>query len=214
MVALLGPHRLDQYQMIKGSHNSRTFLDFLRAAKEYLWINYRGTTKIVVLDNVGLHKVDLVVSEFQPINKNSHSASHRLADCLMRLLFLLPHSSFLNLIKEVFGWIKNKVKQGLPQDTEDLFNILEISQFAMPPNVVLAFYKHLESFLPKALAVMVDSIMPGIVCPSKKAWKAGKLVSKLTELTDLNQTVDQKWVTAAPVRQLKPVPPFKLTLIN
>ncbi|KAJ9089556.1 hypothetical protein DSO57_1011611 [Entomophthora muscae] len=62
--------------------------------------------------------------------------------------------------------------------------------------------------------VMVDSIMLGIVCPSKKAWKAGKPVSKLTKLTDLNQMVDQKWVTAAPVRQLKPAPPFKLMLIN
>ncbi|KAJ9081319.1 hypothetical protein DSO57_1015988 [Entomophthora muscae] len=38
--------------------------------------------------------------------------------------------------------------------------------------------------------VMVDSIMLGIVCPSKKAQKAGKPVSRLTKLTDLNQTVD------------------------
>ncbi|KAJ9059179.1 hypothetical protein DSO57_1005102 [Entomophthora muscae] len=57
-----------------------------------------------------------------------------------------------------------------------------------------------------APSVMVGSIMPGIVCPSKKAQKAGNPVSKLTELTDLNQMVDQKWVTAAPVCQLKPAP--------
>ncbi|KAJ9085528.1 hypothetical protein DSO57_1012989 [Entomophthora muscae] len=38
--------------------------------------------------------------------------------------------------------------------------------------------------------VTVDSIMLGIVRPGKKAWKAGKPVSKLTKLTDLNQTVD------------------------
>ncbi|KAJ9074810.1 hypothetical protein DSO57_1002657 [Entomophthora muscae] len=69
----------------------------------------------------------------------------------MRLLFLLPYYPFLNQIEEVFGWIKNKVKKGLPQDTKNLFNILEISQFAMPPNVVAAFYEHSESFLPKAL---------------------------------------------------------------
>ncbi|KAJ9079419.1 hypothetical protein DSO57_1035599 [Entomophthora muscae] len=42
----------------------------------------------------------------------------------------------------------------------------------------------------QAINVMVDSIMPGIVRPSKKAQKAGKPVSKLTELTDLNQMVD------------------------
>ncbi|KAJ9082654.1 hypothetical protein DSO57_1002600 [Entomophthora muscae] len=62
--------------------------------------------------------------------------------------------------------------------------------------------------------VTVSSIMPGIVRPSKKAQKARKPVSKLTKLTDLNQTVNQKWVTAAPVCQLKPAPPCKLTLIN
>ncbi|KAJ9087215.1 hypothetical protein DSO57_1035339 [Entomophthora muscae] len=62
--------------------------------------------------------------------------------------------------------------------------------------------------------VTVSSIMPGIVCPSKKAQKAGKPVSKLTKLTDLNQTVDQKWVLAAPVCHLKPAPPCKLMLIN
>ncbi|KAJ9069940.1 hypothetical protein DSO57_1013652 [Entomophthora muscae] len=42
----------------------------------------------------------------------------------------------------------------------------------------------------KASSVTVSSIMPGIVRPSKKARKAGKPVSKLTKLTDLNQTVD------------------------
>ncbi|KAJ9083423.1 hypothetical protein DSO57_1034817 [Entomophthora muscae] len=45
-----------------------------------------------------------------------------------------------------------------------------------------------------------------IVRPSKKAQKVGKPVSKLIKLTDLNQMVNQKWVTAAPVCQLKPAP--------
>ncbi|KAJ9069173.1 hypothetical protein DSO57_1021316 [Entomophthora muscae] len=40
------------------------------------------------------------------------------------------------------------------------------------------------------LYVMLISIMPGIVCLSKKARKTGKPVSKLTKLTDLNQTVN------------------------
>ncbi|KAJ9061016.1 hypothetical protein DSO57_1024774 [Entomophthora muscae] len=57
-------------------------------------------------------------------------------------------------------------------------------------------------------AVTVSSIMPGIVHPSKKARKAGKPVSKLTKSKDLNQTVNQKWVTAAPVCQLKPAFPL------
>ncbi|KAJ9062564.1 hypothetical protein DSO57_1039719 [Entomophthora muscae] len=37
---------------------------------------------------------------------------------------------------------------------------------------------------------------------------------KLTDLMDLNQTVDCKWVTAAPIRRSNLIPPCKLTLIN
>ncbi|KAJ9050890.1 hypothetical protein DSO57_1010001 [Entomophthora muscae] len=76
--------------------------------------------------------------------------------------------------------------------------------------------EHVHRFLSENgdVLVTVGSIMPGIVCPSKKAQKVRKPVSKLTKLTDLNQKVNQKWVTAAPVCQLKPAPPCKLTLIN
>ncbi|KAJ9088342.1 hypothetical protein DSO57_1024036, partial [Entomophthora muscae] len=66
----------------------------------------------------------------------------------------------------------------------------------------------------RAMNVTVGSIMPGIICTSKKAQKAGKPLLKLTKLKDLNQTVDWKCDTAAPVCQLKPVSPCKLTLIN
>ncbi|KAJ9067250.1 hypothetical protein DSO57_1001361 [Entomophthora muscae] len=144
--SMVGP--VSDYQ---GSHNNRTFLDFLQTVKENLWINYRSTTKIVVLDNVGLNKVYLVASKSPPIEKNSNTSSHCLADCPMRLLFLPPYCPFLNPIEEVFRWIKNKVKAGLPQDTKYLFNILEVSQFFMPPDLVAAFYKHSKSFLLKAL---------------------------------------------------------------
>ncbi|KAJ9052131.1 hypothetical protein DSO57_1037259 [Entomophthora muscae] len=41
-----------------------------------------------------------------------------------------------------------------------------------------------------SIFVTVSFIMLGIVCSSKKAQKARKPVSKLTKLTDLNQTVD------------------------
>ena len=36
MVALLGPRGLDMYQMIKGFHNSGTFLNFLQIASSYI----------------------------------------------------------------------------------------------------------------------------------------------------------------------------------
>ncbi|KAJ9063140.1 hypothetical protein DSO57_1003272 [Entomophthora muscae] len=63
-------------------------------------------------------------------------------------------------------------------------------------------------------SVMVVSIMPDITCYNCKAWKSGKPLSKLTKLRDLKQTVDQKWVAAAPVCHLDLITPCKLTLIK
>ncbi|KAJ9082476.1 hypothetical protein DSO57_1004043 [Entomophthora muscae] len=125
MVALLGSCGLDQNQMIKSSHNSRTFLNFLQVVKEYLWINYHSTINIVVLDNFRLYKVDLVVSEFPPIDKTSHLASHCLADCPMRFLFLplkswekiaefpIQGAKFDQAFPLLFGENKNKIKEKL-----------------------------------------------------------------------------------------------------
>ncbi|KAJ9056441.1 hypothetical protein DSO57_1033005 [Entomophthora muscae] len=57
MVALLGPKGVKLYQMILGSHNSCTFLSFLQLVQEHLRRTSPGFTNIIVLDNVGLHKV-------------------------------------------------------------------------------------------------------------------------------------------------------------
>ncbi|KAJ9085633.1 hypothetical protein DSO57_1039759 [Entomophthora muscae] len=78
IVVLLGPCGLDQYQMIKGSHNSGTFLDFLQAVKEYFQINYSDITNVVMLDNVRLYKVNLVVSEFFSMTKTATSSANAL----------------------------------------------------------------------------------------------------------------------------------------
>ena len=58
MVALLGPKGLDMYQMIKGSHNSGTFLNFLNIAEQYIRLNYTRWANIIVIDNVALHKTN------------------------------------------------------------------------------------------------------------------------------------------------------------
>ncbi|KAJ9065934.1 hypothetical protein DSO57_1014554 [Entomophthora muscae] len=54
MVALLGPKGVELYQMILGSHNSRTFLSFLQLVQEHLSHTSPGFTNVIVLDNVGL----------------------------------------------------------------------------------------------------------------------------------------------------------------
>ncbi|KAJ9086008.1 hypothetical protein DSO57_1008522 [Entomophthora muscae] len=41
------------------------------------------------------------------------------------LLFLPAYLPFLNPIEEVFGWLKQVVKQGTPTGTEDLFDLLQ-----------------------------------------------------------------------------------------
>ncbi|KAJ9060052.1 hypothetical protein DSO57_1034999 [Entomophthora muscae] len=63
----------------------------------------------------------------------------------------------------------------------------------------------------EAYTVTVSSTMSGIIWPSLKAWKAQKLLASLTDLTDLDQMLDWKWVTAASVCQLNLLPPGHLT---
>ncbi|KAJ9070415.1 hypothetical protein DSO57_1008156 [Entomophthora muscae] len=110
--------------------------------------------------------------------------------------------------------VKSLTCDDLDLDTKDHTSLAsERDVFPTPPLTSAATSNPVPLVLPM-VSVTVGFIMPGIVRPSKKARKAGIPVSKLTKLTDLNQMVDQKWVTAAPVCQLKPAPPCKLMLIN
>ncbi|KAJ9087346.1 hypothetical protein DSO57_1034243 [Entomophthora muscae] len=54
--------------MILGSHNSQTFLSFLQLVQEHLRRTRLGFTNVIVLDNVGLHKVEDIFEEFPTIN--------------------------------------------------------------------------------------------------------------------------------------------------
>ncbi|KAJ9072719.1 hypothetical protein DSO57_1024340 [Entomophthora muscae] len=116
-------------------------------------------------------------------------------------------------IKDIDRKVKAKVKYAvLTGDKIDKVSAKAL--ISKMPDTPEKTIKRLLNIQKTVVDVTLSSIMPGIVRPSKKAQKAGKPVSKLTKLTDLNQTVDQKWVTAAPVCQLKPAPPCKMTLIN
>ena len=106
MVSLLGPKGIEMYQIIKGSHNSRTFLSFLQLVQDHLRRTSPGFINVIVLDNVGLHKVAYILEEFPTIETGVAIGPQQLATAPMRLLFLPAYSPFLNPIKEVFGWVK------------------------------------------------------------------------------------------------------------
>ncbi|KAJ9065364.1 hypothetical protein DSO57_1020361 [Entomophthora muscae] len=50
------------------SHNSRTFLSFLQLVQEHLRRTSLGFTNVIVLKNVGLHKVADILEEFPMID--------------------------------------------------------------------------------------------------------------------------------------------------
>ena len=152
MVALLGPKGVELYQMILGLHNSRTFLSFLRLVQEHLRRTSLGFTNVIVLDNVGLHKVADILAEFPSINTSIAVGPQRLATANLRLLFLPVYLPFLNPIKEVFGWLKQVVKQGTPTGTEDLFDLLQAGIHTLPADTVAKFYVHADSFIPLCFA--------------------------------------------------------------
>ncbi|KAJ9049362.1 hypothetical protein DSO57_1025381 [Entomophthora muscae] len=63
-----------------------------------------------------------------------------------------------------------------------------------------------QVFDPKT--VTVGSIMPGIISPKKEGSKSWETFIKIEQVNRYtNQMVNWKWVMAAPVCQLKPVPP-------
>ena len=73
--------------MIKGSHNSRTFIVFLQLVWEHLRLTILGFTNIIVLDNVGLHKVADILEEFPMIEPAVEIDQQQLATGPMCLLF-------------------------------------------------------------------------------------------------------------------------------
>ncbi|KAJ9052837.1 hypothetical protein DSO57_1030151 [Entomophthora muscae] len=149
MIALLGPLGTELYQMIKGSHNSGTFLKFLHLVFEHLQVTILGVINIIVLDDVSLHKVEDILAEFQVIEPGVEIASQQLAISNLRLLFLPSYLSFLNPIKEVFGWLKQVVKKGASSRPEDLFNLLQINVHTLPAETMAKFYGHSDLFLPE-----------------------------------------------------------------
>ena len=103
MMALLIPKGIEMYQMIKGSHNSRTFPSFLQLVQDHLRCTSLGFTNVIGLDNVGLHKVADILEEVPTIETGMEISPQQLATAPMCLLFLPAYSPFLNPIKEVFG---------------------------------------------------------------------------------------------------------------
>ncbi|KAJ9089150.1 hypothetical protein DSO57_1015865 [Entomophthora muscae] len=101
MIALLGLLGIELYQMILGSHNSCIFLAFIQLVLEHLRRTSLGFTNVIVLDNIGLHKVADILAELQVIEPGVAIASQQLATAPLRPLFLPAYFPFLNPVEEV-----------------------------------------------------------------------------------------------------------------
>ncbi|KAJ9089256.1 hypothetical protein DSO57_1014802 [Entomophthora muscae] len=88
----ISPLIIDLYQMIKGFHNTRTFIVFLQLIWEHLGLTRLGVTNIIVLVNVGLHKVADILDEFPMIETGVKIGQQQLATAHMisSHLFLIP----------------------------------------------------------------------------------------------------------------------------
>ncbi|KAJ9087629.1 hypothetical protein DSO57_1031206 [Entomophthora muscae] len=135
------------------SHFYIPTVDFATVAvQEHLRCTSRGFTNIIMLDNVGLHKVADILEEFPMIDTSIAVAPQQLATANLRLLFLPAYLPFLNPIEEVFGWLRRVVKQGTPTGTEDLFNLLQAEIHTLPAETMAKFYGHADLFIPVCLA--------------------------------------------------------------
>ncbi|KAJ9055254.1 hypothetical protein DSO57_1005664 [Entomophthora muscae] len=104
-----------------------------------------GFTNVIVLDNIGLHKVADILEEFPSINTSIAVGPQQLATANMRLLFLPACLPFLNPIKEDFGWLKQVFKQVTPTGTEDLFDLLQAGIHTLPAETVACRTHHFEN---------------------------------------------------------------------
>ena len=147
MEARLGLLGIEMYQMIKGSHNSSTFIKFLWLVQEHLRLTSQGFTNFIVLDNVVLPKVAHILNEFLMIDMGGPVGQQQLATEPIWLLFLPAYSPFLNPIKEVFRWLKKFVKWGTPTVPEEPFDLLQVGVYLLPATTVERFYLHSGLFI-------------------------------------------------------------------
>ncbi|KAJ9054966.1 hypothetical protein DSO57_1008855 [Entomophthora muscae] len=93
-----------------------------------------------------------ILEEFLSIDTSITVGPQKLATSNLRLLFLPAYLHFLNPIEEVFGWLKQVIKQGTPTGTEDLFDLLQAGIHTLPDETVAKFYGHTDLFIPACLA--------------------------------------------------------------
>ncbi|KAJ9074709.1 hypothetical protein DSO57_1003765 [Entomophthora muscae] len=92
------------------------------------WIpDTHSVTNIILLDNVGFHKVSDILNELQMIEPGVEIGSQQLATSNLHLLFLPAYSPFLNPIEEV-------------------------GAHTLPAENVAKFYGHTDLFLPVCLS--------------------------------------------------------------
>ena len=119
MCALLGPDGMVMYQMVKGGFNTERYLEFVKAILRYF--EEKGITDpIIVMDNVGFHKTD-VVKQILPrcttlVGPNAPTGPSA--------LLLPPYSPFLNPIEEVFGLLKYMVAKEKKPLSISLWSVL------------------------------------------------------------------------------------------
>ena len=152
MIALLAPHGIDVYQMIRGSHNSQSFLDFITLVKKLVTLNYPTGNNIIILDNCGIHRKKEIQDTMNVIDPATWRTGTRLGDRSFNMLFLPTYSPFLNPIEEVFSWMKRGIKTYRPKNQQELFEYIKILQHNLPRSHVKGYYQHADSFLPACRA--------------------------------------------------------------
>ncbi|KAJ9078706.1 hypothetical protein DSO57_1003977, partial [Entomophthora muscae] len=93
-----------------------------------------------------------ILEEFPSIDTSIAVGPQQLATANSCLLFLPIYLPFLNPIKEVFGYLKQVIKQGTPTGAKDLFDFLQARIYTLPAETVAKFYGHTDLFIPVCLA--------------------------------------------------------------
>ncbi|KAJ9084349.1 hypothetical protein DSO57_1025452 [Entomophthora muscae] len=125
-----------------------TFILFLWLIWEHLRLTSLGFIKFIMLDINMLHKVVDILDKLPIIETGMKIGLQQLTTAPLHLLFLSAYSPFMKIIDEVFGWLRQVIKQGTLTGPNDLFDLPQVETHALPEETMDKLCSHSDLFIP------------------------------------------------------------------
>lgn len=128
--------KLLYHRVQDSAYNSVSFSSFLEALIDEL-ANQNINNPILIVDNV-------------PFHKNVH-VKETIIRKQASIIFLPPHSPFLNPIENLFSKWKNSVKMSLPRNEQHLIELITSKSDLINSEDCIGYYRKMKQYISRAL---------------------------------------------------------------